>query len=407
MALTISSPPIFAQQSANTHDHQELQHSSEINLRAAVLAAEKIALTERTSSAYRNEGEVLSKRSKQWLSGVPSVQFRYQTDALTERQPAIGSGLREQELGVELPLWRWGQRSAIRLEADAANAYATQFAQWQSWQVAGAVRDSFWQERRLAAQVEQATRVVESFLALEHDTARRVRAGESASVELLIAESARHSSELTLHEAESAHIDAQYRWRSLTGLSVLPEQGLESITANVSIWPPLACAQAWLARQEKIVDVQRRQGAGVPRVLIGTRRERAQFDASDSLGVTLSIPFSGKAHSQAALLPAQLQLAEAQDNLRLTQRAEQLAHHEAHHDLNARDLALKRLSAQLVTAQEEIRLMRKAYQLGETSMQERLLSEQRFADISRQQRLADIDYSWAIARFNQMQGQMP
>ena len=122
---------------------------------------------------------------------------------------------------------------------------------------------------------------------------------------------------------------------------------------------------------------------------------------------TVTLPFAGQTHAQALHLPAQLQLAEAEDSVRREQRAASMAHHEAHHELNARASALQQLTTRLALAEQEIRLTRKAWQLGETSLQERLLSEQRYAEIARQHGSARIAYQWAIARFNQAQGVTP
>ena len=166
-------------------------------------------------------------------------------------------------------------------------------------------------------------------------------------------------------------------------------------------------AAAWVERQQEQIKGLKAQGSGAPKLLIGSRRERSQNEVIDSMGVTLTLPFAGQTHAQAQHLPAQLQLSEAEDSVRREQRAASMAHHEAHHELNARTIALQQLTERLALAEQEIRLTRKAYQLGETSLQERLLGEQRYADIARQHGSARIAQQWAIARFNQVQGVTP
>lgn len=391
----------------DSHAHDELKRSDTLSLAAAIAAAREKAPTQSTPLAHQREGDILRKRSAQWLSAAPAIQWRYQTDALNQRNAPAADGLRENEVGVELPLWRWGQRDATRAEGEKAQAYAQQYRHWQAWQIAGEVRDLFWQEQLQAWLVKQAEADVLAYKALENDIERKIKAGEVAPLDRLTAENARRERELLLHEAESQHIDLQFRWRTLTGLSELPRHGEETQTSLSNPWPPLLAAQAWAERQHEQLRGLKAQGSGAPKLLIGSRRERAQNEVVDSMGVTLTLPFAGQTHAQAQHLPAQLQLSEAEDSVRREQRAASLAHHEAHHELNARTLALQQLTERLTLAEQEIRLTRKAYQLGETSLQERLLGEQRYADIARQHGSARIAREWAIARFNQAQGVTP
>lgn len=391
----------------DSHEHEELIRSDSLTLAAAIEAARQKSPAQSAPLAHQREGEVLQRRGSQWLSAAPALQWRYQTDAIGPRNNPAMTGLRENEVGVELPLWRWGQRDAAQAEGEKALAYAQRFQQWQAWQIAGEVRDLFWQEQLQAWLVKQAEADVAAYRALEDDIARKVKAGEVAPLERLIAENARRERELLLHEAESQHIDLQFRWRTLTGLGALPQHGEEIQTTDSQPWPPLLAAQAWAERQQEQVKGLKALGSGSPKLLLGSRRERAQNDVVDSVGITLTLPFAGQTHAEAQHLPAQQQLAEAEDSVRREQRAASMAHHEAHHELNARAAALQQLTARLALAEQEIRLTRKAWQLGETSLQERLIGEQRYADTLRQHGSARIAYQWAIARFNQAQGVTP
>lgn len=406
LPLSVTANPL-AEAGIDSHEHDELVRSDSLTLAAAILAAQQKAPAQSAPLAHQREGEILQRRGSLWLSAAPAVQWRYQTDALHDRNSPTAAGLRENEIGVELPLWRWGQRDAAQAEGEKAQAYAQQYRQWQAWQVAGEVRDLFWQEQLQAWLVTQAEADVAAFKALESDIERKVKAGEVAPLERLIAENARRERELLRHEAESQHIDVQFRWRTLTGLGALPLHGEEIQVSDSKPWPPLLTAQAWAERQQELVKGLKAQGSGSPKLLLGSRRERSQNEVVDSVGVTITLPFAGQTHAQAQHLPAQLQLAEAEDSVRREQRAASMAHHEAHHELNARASALQQLTARLALAEQEIRLTRKAYQLGETSLQERLLGEQRYADIARQHGSAKIAWQWAIARFNQAQGVTP
>ena len=96
----------------DSHEHDELVRSDSLTLAAAIVAAQQKAPVQSTPLAHQHEGEILQRRGGQWLSAAPALQWRYQTDALSNRNGPATSGLRENEVGVELPLWRWGQRDA-------------------------------------------------------------------------------------------------------------------------------------------------------------------------------------------------------------------------------------------------------------------------------------------------------
>ena len=59
-------------------------------------------------AARTAEAEAWEQRGRQWLAAAPSLYFSYLSD-----RPLDDLGQREYEGGVELPLWRGGQRSAV------------------------------------------------------------------------------------------------------------------------------------------------------------------------------------------------------------------------------------------------------------------------------------------------------
>ena len=62
------------------------------------------------------EARALAERGRKWFSGQPSVLARYQTDSVWN-----DNDLREYEVGLELPLWRLGERQAARSLGTAAD----------------------------------------------------------------------------------------------------------------------------------------------------------------------------------------------------------------------------------------------------------------------------------------------
>jgi hypothetical protein len=86
-----------------------------LSLSEALALAVERAPVPPAAGAPAGIAKVLSERAGSVLSAHPAVQMRYQTD----RVPGRPAGVRELEAGLELPLWRFGQRDALRREADA------------------------------------------------------------------------------------------------------------------------------------------------------------------------------------------------------------------------------------------------------------------------------------------------
>ncbi|WP_018413309.1 TolC family protein [Methyloversatilis thermotolerans] len=352
------------------------------------------------------ESRVLSERAGSLLSAPPAVQLRYQSDRL----PGRGGGLREMEAGLELPLWRGGQREALGREAEAGRVLSEQEARSLRWRVAGEVREMLWRVMLAEIEVGLADADVALYRALEDDVSRRVRAGDAAPVDMLSAETARREREVVLYEARVELAHSLFGWQELTGLAVLPASVSEPVAAQPDAqgYPPVVTAQAAVERIRRALGSVQAQGSGTPRLLVGVRSEAAtDMPTTDSVGATLSIPFGGEAHRAALQSPLHLELARAEDELAQAQRAAKLALHEAAHELHAREQARALAAAQQGIAGREVDLARRAYRIGETSLAERLLVEARAAYARRAAALADLARARAIARYNQSLGILP
>lgn len=354
------------------------------------------------------ESRVLSERAASVLSAPPAMHMRYQTD----RVPGRPAGVRELEAGLELPLWRVGQRDALQREADAGRLLSEEELRIYRWRVAGELRETLWRVMQAEAEVNLADVDVDLYRALEDDVSRRVRAGDAAPVEKLSAEAARREREAVLYEAQVELAHSLFGWAALTGVAAVPERVSEVVATPVPTqatgYPPVLTAQAAIERARMALGSVQAQGSGAPRLLVGVRNESApDGPGMDSVGATLSIPFGGEAHRAAALSPLHLELARAQDELALAQRMATLALHEAEHELHAREQAQQLAIGQKDVADREVELARRAYRLGESSLAERLLVEARAANARRAAALADIAYERAVARYNNSLGILP
>lgn len=352
--------------------------------------------------ARQAEARALAGRGRSWTSGAPSLSLRQQTDRWQN-----ATGLRETEAGIELSLWRPGQRGAQQAEAQAVDTQAGREAGLLRWNVAGEVRERYWTVIEAREQVELARRDLETFRQLEQDVAARIAAGDAAPLERLTAQGQLRERETALHEAEVRLADCVFAWRTLTGWPSLPSVPQEHVQTGTT-YPPLDDAQATLQRTRASLELMRRGGAGAPRLLLGARSEAADGNSAvDSLGATLTIPFGGTAHRAAALAAPQLEVARSEDAVLQAEREATQVRHEAEHERHARERALELATQRLNLAQDEVRLARRAYQIGESSLAERLLIEVRGADAARTHRLARIARDRSISRFNHVQGVLP
>ncbi|MCK9192972.1 MAG: TolC family protein [Nevskia sp.] len=405
LALLFCAPVLLAQDSGALNDEENAPIITEptLTLAEAVSAAYSRAPGAATLAARTAATASYQRRSQSLIAGAPSLQLRYLSDRLQSNR-----GVTEAEGGVDLPLWRWGQRQAVAAEADANRSGAEDDLRLQRWQVAGAVRESFWDVREAQQRLLLAQRDVAAFTQLEHDVLRRIAAGDAAPSERLTAEGQRREREAALHEAEVVLADRYFSWRAITGLETLPGRADESIAPETTTYLPLDAARTAAARADSAVSAAKAEGAGAPRLLLGYRAETANGAPDvNSVSAQLTIPFAGGSHRQAALAPLSLLAAQARDHVLQMQREALIAHHEAEHELHAREVALADASGRLRLAQDEVGLARRAYTLGEIPLAERLLTEIRAADAARAQELAVVAHGRAIARFNQINGVLP
>ena len=152
---------------ADHDEHVALPHDASLSLAAAARAALMISTDQSLAQARLTEARTLSSRGGSLIAGSPALMMRYQDDRWQSQ-----TGLREMEAGLELPLWRPGQRSAIASEGRDATAYAEGNEQLRGWLVAGQVRESFWQERLAAWLAAFRTDTVEDRLGRRHALAR-------------------------------------------------------------------------------------------------------------------------------------------------------------------------------------------------------------------------------------------
>ncbi|MGD8690435.1 MAG: TolC family protein, partial [Gammaproteobacteria bacterium] len=351
-----------------------LQHASEpvptanLSLGDVVEAAWRRMPERPLVPAMRAESEALSRRSDSLLSGPPSLTAFYRSD-----QPRTDTGVREMDLGLTLPLWNWGQQDAATAWSAAADADAALSAAAWRLEAAGQVRDSLWQLVMAGKRVELARLDESEAEHLVDLVERRHASGDVARADLLLARNVLMDRQAVRLEAEARLMDARRVYAELTGLSRRPAEFSEQPTAVEHIpleHPFLARARARVARAASELAWERESKVANPSVMIGTRRERADYsaDSIDSVYLQFNVPFGQGSANAEKVAAAGRRLAEAETARNNLMRSLRLALHEAEHrlDVDRRALALHR--EQLDVANQRARMNERAYALGETDV---------------------------------------
>ena len=357
-----------------------------------------------TLAAADDEANALDRRARSLVSDQPSLSLHLQDDRL-----ASDTGFREWEAGVDMPLWRPGQRRAARDLGDSARDEAVLRHRTLSLQVAGEVREAAW----TLAIARNRARLAEQELAtareLEGQVQTLLERGDVPRTDLLMAREETLQREAAFHAAHTEAHHALVAWQALTGMADLPDRLAETrATGELQASPLLAEAQALAARALAEQALVREQAGGAPVLTVGGRSEDDGFGQTrDSLGVGLSIPLGLKSHRGPAEAAAARQLAAAQAERDRQHRQLSLAVAEAEEaiTMSTQTLAIARARHEL--AAENLSLARKAYALGETGLSDLLRVQTRAFTAERDAVLRELERDRAIARYNQALGVAP
>lgn len=352
------------------------------------------------------EARQLGSRAGSWLAGDAVIGLRWQDSAPVDRR-----GIRESEGGLDLPIWRLGQRDAAAAVAEGGRQQSEAEAQMRRLRVAGDVRETAWAVALARVRVAEAEQALAAARALEAVVDKRIAVGDQAPADALSARDYRLERESHLQDAQIVRVHAELSYRLLTGLDRLPAALTEAVAgarANDAPNPHLAMSEAQVQRARAEADLARRSRGGNPRLTVGARNEIGG-DGRDivSLGVGVSIPLGLSASARGPEAQAAVQAAQAESELALARRRYVYQQHEAEHEYEAAGRSRTRSRERAELARRELANAAKAFGVGEIGLAERLLIEIRARGALAEAATAELQYGLAIARFNQIQGQLP
>lgn len=384
-----------------------------VSLRQALDTAWQRAVSAREAEAQRRRADAERSTAASPWAAPPTLELSHRDDRLHSR-----AGQRETELGIAVPLWLPGQRTA-RASTAAASAAQAQAAELVArLRLAGELREAAWHVLGLQAELAQAEAQAASLRQLADDVERRVRAGELARADSLSAEAEYLAASAAVADARQRLRAAQARWTLLTGLTPLPDLALAAPPASASpdaAGPEAAAHPEWLlaslstelARQR--LALMRLSRRDAPELTLGARQDlpgRGQASqASLVVGLRLPLGTDDRNEPLEAAALAALDIAQT-DEQRLRERLDSdiaLAR-------EAQRSAQARLDAEAARARllrERADLIDKSFRAGESPLPELLRARAAAAEADNAAARQTAALGLARARLQQAFGTLP
>lgn len=263
----------------------------------------------------------------------------------------------------------------------------------------------------------------------EHDTLRRLEAGEVSRVDWLNAKMATQSIQTALFEQRNRRFKAERQLMAVTGLSsVQMGLGAKAIISNPAIsrlaetLPSLNDRQAaldasvdyqWLRAkvrhaQDRLRLVQER-GSGSPTLSLESTRSRSASSEPFARTVTLSIsvPFGGAGQRRADVADITAALVRDEQELLRYQKTFEFTWQASLDLIRQKRLAQELANQRMVDSNAVLQALMKASEAGEIEYLERLRAERQAFEAQIAAIEADVDYRQTISDFLQSIGRVP
>lgn len=379
--------------------------ASNTPLSIAVEAAWQRSPLARTLEARRGESVAGQESAQSWIAGSPSVGLSQRKDRGSNQ-----TGFRETEVSVSAPIWLPGQRSARESLANvSADELEAQIAHTRL-AIAGEVREHLWAVAGAREELAEAQDHQLHLEGLADDVARRVKAGDLARTDGLLARQEFLAGKSAITAAQIRLQAAMARYITLTGLKTIPSPELEPIAPSMQEpHPRMLFAHKSVQRSQASLHAVNSTRSDPPTVGLSMRREQdgSMSGSSQSVGIAVQIPFGTNARNRplesAALTKIETARAEAAQTESMLQSDIELARQQ----LTAAEQGLQAASERAALTREHTELIAKSFRMGERGLSDLLRSHalSHEADISeRQQKVA---VGLAHARLNQALGILP
>lgn len=374
-------------------------------LAAAVEVAWQRSPQARTLEARRAETAAGRDAAASWIAGSPTIGLSERSDRWTDR-----NGVRETELSLSAPIWRPAQAAARReqarlgiddLEAQIANARLA---------LAGEVRERLWAVAAARETLTEAKNRQQNLDATADEVMRRVKAGDLARTDGMLAQQEALAGRSAVVEAQSRLQEARARFSILTGLPDIPPIELETIGTQIAEpHPRLLAARAALDHARASLNVVNKTRNEPPTVGLALQRERDGNvgERTSSVVLAVQIPIGTAARNRPLETAAQTQIATASAELAQAEAALRADIELARQQLAASQQAREAASSRAVIAREHMQLIDKAFRLGERGLVDMLRAQSVLYEAEVAERQQRVAVGLAHARLNQALGITP
>lgn len=377
------------------------------SLREALDAAWTLSPAARSADSRRAQLQARERAASSWINGSPSALLAQRSDRFNNN-----GGLREYEAELELPIWNPGVRGATQRELAALRLGFEPQQGVARLKLAAEVREAAASVAVARTERDLAQRKHSEAQTLAQDVERRVKAGESARVDGLLAQSLVQQAASGQAQAQQALARLQNQWLALTGLTAVPSLDEPLPSANPAMGPhhpALQAAQAQVQAAQAALELSETDKRDPMSVAVGVTRERSAFGAAseNSLHLALKIPFGSDGRNAPRIAAARAELDAAQAGLDAAQRRIQAELASAIAELDAARRTQAGMAERARLGTEVQALVAKAYRLGESDLPTRLRAESEKFEADLSLARARVGLQRAISQLNQALGLLP
>lgn len=346
--------------------------------------------------------------------GPAAISLNHLSDRLQRDQ-----GRREWEVELATPLWLPGQQGASQHQAERTLAELQARLTLRQLELAGELRNNWWQLAQARAARELAQRRLQTATALEQAVQRRYQSGDIARVDANLARAERLSAQAEALEADAALLQAQQAYSSLTGLppptalppeATAPQPQADSPSPEAHTdhpqWQALQSAVALANSRLALVDSSRRDA---PELALRwtTQRSDALNPYDQAVGIKLTVPLSSGNRVRQEGAGARADLAQAERELALLGIQLDQALQRAQRELATAQAQLELATTRRELTADNLKLAQRAFNLGEqdlpTLLRARSADHEAQAWLTRQR----IAYQAAASHLQQARGLLP
>ena len=347
--------------------------TTKTTLASAFEAAWTRAIAASEVAGLNRQAQAEKLRAGALWAAPPSVELSHRNDRLQSNK-----GAHETEIGVAVPLWLPGQRTAKQDVANAVLELSQLSRDEARLRVSESVRELLWQIAELEASSKLTEQQVALLQVIADDVDKRVRAGDLARTDALAAKGELLSAQTTHRQAIQQLGVAKRQWTALTGLvqvpGTLPADMEQVAPRSLEEHPELRLVAQQVGVAQKRVTLIGKSKRDAPELITSMRQDVGGrgMGSANSLGVALRIPL-GTADRNAPLEAAalsELEVAQSREQVRRTALA--AAVDNASTNLQSIQAQLEAEKARSLMLKERSQLMRSSFNAGETALLELL-----------------------------------